>query len=350
VEKLRIKLQKSLLIIPYGGIVMNKVGLLLIISGWLLSLSALAQEAGWINQFDGQTENYSLQREGKTLPVELLRLLNVGDQISVNDKQHSIELNLQGGNQTVKVTYENSPFLIQANHQVPVELSELWKWTTERFNEWHQLLIQKEELKKKQLEQQAKTRGKDSVEPPTMSLLDNKEPDETLQSARLVAGKRSLYLQWQGGTPPYRVKIKKRFDDLLTLTTEKPMVQTEAIIFEVNKSYNVEITDANGGKFLGGFKVVNPESLPTPPEALPINKLPEVVYQTLQAISWLRTQKEGSQEESKPEQEESKPEKSKWVFEAYQQAAALANQYLPAQLLQQALAQGARLNTRGIRG
>lgn len=321
---------------------MNKVGLWIILSGWLLSLSALAQEVGWINQFDGQTENYSLKREGKTLPIDLFKLLEVGDQISVNDKQHGIELNLQGGTQTVKVTYENSPFLIQANHQVPAELSELWKWTTERFGEWHQLLIQKEELKKKQLEQEAKTRGEDSAKP-TMSLLDNKEPDETLQSARLVAGKRSLYLQWQGGTPPYRVKIKKRLDELLTLTTEKTMVQTEAITFEVNKSYNVEITDANGGKFLGGFKVVNPESLPTHPEALPINKLPEVVYQTLQAIFWLRTQKEGDQEKSKPEE-------SKWVFEAYQQAAALANQYLPAQLLQQALAQGARLNTRGIRG
>jgi len=316
---------------------MNKVGLWIIISGWLLSLSALAQEVGWINQFDGQTENYSLQREGKTLPVDLLQLLEVGDQISVNDRQHSIELNLQGGNQTVKVTYENSPFLIQANHQVPAELSELWKWTTERFNEWHQLLMQKE-----QLEQAAKTRGKDSKEPTIMPLLANEKPGPELQSAILVAGKRPLYLQWHGGTPPYRVTIKKRLEELLTLTTEKNTIQTEAIIFEVGKSYHVEITDANGGiPFKGGFRAVSSENLPTSSEALPINKLPEVVYKTLQAV-WLTTQKEINQE--------GKPEESKWLFEAYQEVAALANQYLPAQLLQQALAQGAGLNKRGIRG
>ncbi len=313
---------------------MNKIGLWVIISGWLLSLSALAQEVGWINQFDGQTENYLLKREGKTLPVDLLKLLEVGDQISVNDRQHSIELNLQGGNQTVKVTYENSPFLIQANHQVPVELSELWKWTTELFGEWHQLLIQKE-----QLEQEAKTRGEDS-KGPIMPLLANLKPDETLQSARLVAGKRSLYLQWQGGTPPYRITIKKRLNELLTLTTEKTIVQTEAITFEANSPYRVEIIDAKNKEFIGGFRAVNPESLPTP-EALLINKLPEIVYQTLQAV-WLTTQKEANQE--------GKPEESKWIFEAYQQVAALANQYLPAQLLQQALAQGAGLKDRGIRG
>ncbi|BAP55500.1 secreted protein [Thioploca ingrica] len=316
---------------------MNKIGLWIILSGWLLSLSALAQEVGWINQFDGQTENYLLKRENKTVPVDLLKLLEVGDQISVTDKQHSIELNLQGGNQTVKVTYENSPFLIEANHQVPAELSELWKWTTKRFDEWHQLLIQKEELKKKQLEQEAKTRGEGSAKSPTMSLLANEKPDVTLQSAYLVAGKRPLYLQWHGGTPPYRVTIKKRLDELLTLTTEQTMITTEAITFDANSPYRVEIIDAKNNAFKGGFRAVNPESLPTHPEALPTNKLPEVVYQTLQAI-WLTAQKEGNEEESK------------WIFEAYQQIAALANQYLPAQLLQQALAQGARLNTRGIRG
>ncbi len=315
---------------------MNKVGLLLIISGWLLSLSALAQQdVGWINQFDGQSENYLLKRADKTLPVNLLTLLAVGDQISVNDKQHSLELNLQGGIQTVKVTYENSPFLIQANHKVPAELSELWKWTTERVDEWNQLM----QVAHHEQIAQSKTRGEILSETkPSMPLLANEKPDETLQSARLVAGKRSLYLQWQGGTPPYRVKIKKRFDELLALTTEQTMIKTEAIAFEANSPYRVEIIDANNKEFIGGFRAVNSENLPTHPEALPINKLPEVVYQTLQVV-WLITQREGKQEESK------------WVFEAYQQAAALANQYLPAQLLQQTLAQlGTKLKVRGIRG
>ncbi|NJO16651.1 MAG: hypothetical protein HC877_13170 [Thioploca sp.] len=313
---------------------MNKVGLLLIISGWLLSLSALAQQdVGWINQFDGQSENYLLKRADKTLPVNLLTLLAVGDQISVNDKQHSLELNLQGGIQTVKVTYENSPFLIQANHKVPAELSELWKWTTERVDEWNQLM----QVAHHEQIAQSKTRG-ENLSGPFMPLLANVKPDKTLQSARLVAGKRSLYLQWQGGTPPYRVKIKKRIDELLALTTEQTMIKTEAIAFEANSPYRVEIIDANNKEFIGGFRAVNSESLPIHSEALPTNKLPEVVYQTLQAI-WLTTQKEGNQEESK------------WVFEAYQQAAALANQYLPAQLLQQTLAQlGAKLTDRGIRG
>jgi hypothetical protein len=332
---------------------MNKVGILIVISGWLLSLSTLAQEVGWINQFDGQAENYLLQRENKALPVTLLMLLKVGDQISVNDKQHSIELNLQGGIQPIKVTYENSPFLIQASHQVPTELSGLWKWTTERVDEWHQLLIAQQE----QLEQ-SKTRGEPPSEGPIMPLISNIKPDETLQSARLVAGKRPLYLQWQGGTPPYRVIIKQRLNELLTLTTERTEITTETVNFEVGKYYNVTIIDAENLRFIGGFKVVSPENLPTYPELLPVNRLPPVIYQTLQAI-WLATPKESTVEEIKAEEiqpkegtqpEKTQPEESKWIFEAYQQAAALANHYLPAQLLQQALAQGARLKGRGIRG
>lgn len=326
---------------------MNKVGIWIVISGWLLSLSTLAQEVGWINQFDGQAGNYLLQRENKALPVTLLMLLKVGDQILVNDKQHSIELNLQGGIQPVKVTYENSPFLIQASHQVPAEMNELWKWTTGRFDEWRQLLI----VQQKQLEQ-SKTRGEPPSAKPIMPLLSNIKTDETLQSARLVAGKRPLYLQWQGGTPPYRVTIKQRLDELLTLTTDKTVITTEAINFEVDKPYRVEITDANNQEFIGGFRVISPEKLPTYPGSLPISRLPQVVYQTLQAI-WLAAQQEIKAKETQTEgtqTEKNQPEESKWIFEAYQQAAAVANHYLPAQLLQQALAQGARLKDRGIRG
>ena len=327
---------------------MNKVGIGIVILGWLLSLSTQAQEVGWINQFDGQASDYLLQREDKTFPVTLLMLLKVGDKISVNDKQHSIELNLQGGIQSVKVTYENSPFLIQASHQAPAELSGLWKWTTERVDEWHQLLMAQAE----QLEQ-SKTRGESKSTGPIMPLISNVKPDETLQSARLVAGKRPLHLQWQGGTPPYRVIIKQRLDELLTLTTDKTEITTEAINFEGDKSYHVKIIDANNLSFTGGFRVVSPENLPTYPESLPVNRLPPIVYQTLQAI-WLATQKDPKVEATLVDKEtpaqETQPDGSKWIFEAYQQAAALASQYLPAQLLQQALAQGAKLKVRGIRG
>ncbi len=313
----RLDWQEHLLNIPCGGAIMTKVGIFwIVVSGWFLSLSGFAQEAGWIDNFDGQSEHYLLKRQDETLPVTLLTVLKVGDQISVNDEQHLIELNLQGGTHSVKVTHENSPFLINLEQQVPANLDGLWKWTKQRLNEWQQLTQA----------ESAKTDPK--LVAPTIPLLENMK-----QSAILVAGKRPLYLQWYGGTPPYRVQIKKRHDELLTVISAETAIKTEDLNFEADNAYRVEITDANDKVFIGGFRVVALENLPNDSKTLPTDNLSDVVRQTLQA-TWLAQQ-----------------EQQKWIFEAYQQAAKLANQYLPAQLLQQALARGEEKQTkRGIRG
>jgi len=336
---------------------MKKICVGLVLLGWLLTFSAIAQnadwnnslddklktfddkpktsllelgsdqtvpvpvalDAGWVNHFDGIPNNYLIKRGSETIQVGLFTVLQVGDEISVNDKQHTIELNLRGGTQPVWVTSQNSPFVVEQNSLVPTEREPLWAWIKQRFSDWHKITqqVQSDEdiaLPQKKL---------------TIPLLKNvKGP------ARLVAGKRTLHLQWYGGNSPYRVVIYQRRDMLLSQSNLlEPVMDTELLTFEAGKPYRVMLFAATG-QFMGGFRAFEPEQMPNYPEVLADANLPENLRRTLQA-TWLVMQ-----------------EKGQWIFEAYQQVAPLTN-YRAAQILKEALARGVDrevIRDRGIRG
>ena len=274
---------------------------LLILVGWLFSFVATAQEAGWINHFNGQPENYSLKRGDQSLPMAFLQILQVGDIIEVKDKQE-VTLNLVGGTQLFKVTVENSPFQVETSHQVPASLESRWTWIKEQLNRWHQLT----------------------------NLVDSKSDESTMlsmpllanvkQPAILAAGQRVLYLQWHGGKPPYRAQVKQRREQLWEVTTEKTQIETTPINLEAKRSYRVIITDAGGRLFLGGFRVVNANEVPSDSILSKSDQEIDEVYQTLLA-TWLAFQ-----------------EKGKWRFEAFQRVAQIPHSV--AKLLRQALAKG----------
>lgn len=274
---------------------------LLILAGWLFSFVATAQEAGWIDHFDGQPENYNLKRGDQSPPVALLQILQVGDIIEVKDEQEVI-LNLVGGTQLFKVTAENSPFQVEASHQVPVSLESRWSWLKEQLNRWHQLINPVDSKS-------------DESTMLSMPLLANVK-----QPAVLAAGQRVLYLEWHGGKPPYQVQVKQRREQLWEVTTEKTQVQTTPINFEIRSSYRVIITDAEKNLFLGGFRVVDANEVPSDSILSKSDQETDEVYQTL-LVTWLVFQ-----------------EKGKWRFEAFQRVAQISHSV--AKLLQQALAKG----------
>lgn len=310
---------------------MKKACISIILLGWLWSVHAIAQDAGWINYFDGTPENYQIKRGNETVPIGLFTVLQVGDEISVNNQRNAIELRLDGGIQEVKVTKENSPFQIGMDNQVPPLLNKQWMRIKALFNDWLKFMQSDSDKAAKN----GSEHPDDCASPPrkpVVSLLDGVEG-----SAFLIPGERSLHLQWYGGKPPYRVLLQQRRNRLLTKISLTPAIETKVINFEANKSYRVTIFDAKGEFFMGGFRVVEPTKVPTMPEALQealqkVN-LPDDLRQTLQAI-WLVVQTGDN-----------------WIFEAYQQLVQLTN-YPPAQLLKKVLSQKQEgsLCNRGLRG
>jgi len=293
--------------------IMKKVGIWIVLLSVLWSVHALAIDAGWINSFDGEHENYLIKRGNERVPVGILTVLQIGDEISVNTAQHSIELILRGG--TVQVTHENSPFQIDVDHQLPK--GEMSSWVKQCLDGWHELTHAKVDKA-----------GKEAL---SMPLLANVKG-----TAVLIAGKRLLYLQWYGGIPPYQVQIKQRKKVLLTQETFVPVIKTEAITFEANTSYRVVLADANHQEFTGGFRVVKSVKLPIYPKLSP--KLPDNFSRLLQATC-LAMEKEKNGELS-----------GQFFFEAYQQVSEIIG-YLPAKMLKEALAQGETLmRSRGVRG
>jgi len=295
----------------------TKVSVSLVFLGWLLSVSTFALDAGWVDHFEGKSDYYLIKRDNEIVSVNLFTVLQVGDKIVVNKQHKTIILGLRGGTQFVQVTSENSPFKVSDKYQVPDELETLWIWTRQYLHEWQKLT----QLVVKLSENQPiiSTMPKK----PILPLLLNKE-----ESAALVAGQRSLYLQWYGGKPPYQVHIQQRRHIMFSKTSVLPTIQMDSLTFDANKSYSVKIVDVNGFVGRGGFKIA--DEMPFEPKTSEVN-WPDNFRRTLQA-TWLAKQENG-----------------KWMFEAYQQIAHLTD-YQPAQLLKQALPYLQKLNSRGIRG
>lgn len=292
---------------------MKKISVSIALLGWWLTAQVMAQDAGWINHFDGKPANYQIVRGNETLPIRFFTVLQVGDEISVNNNQDCITLSLRGGTQIVQITSENSPFQVDNASQVPEKFAKLWTWTKQQLSDWHKIT------------QSVKSR--EFSEELTMPLLQNIK-----HQASLIAGKRALHLQWRGGKPPYQVQIKQRRKLLLTQISYTTAIETEAMNFKAGKPYRLVVTDAEGQIFIGGFRVFAPAQLASYPQISEDGNLPDYIRRTLQA-TWLVMQEDG-----------------KWIFEAYQQAAWLM-EYQPAQLLKEALAvPGDKMLIRGLRG
>ncbi|MDM8566226.1 hypothetical protein QUF74_11335 [Candidatus Halobeggiatoa sp. HSG11] len=289
---------------------MKNFGILLTL---LWSINLIAADAGWINNFDGNQDSYLIKRNNEVISTTVFKVLQVGDIISVNNKRHFIELYVNGGEKVVTVKQQNSPFTITESDKVPALSTELWVWMKERFNDWHKL------TKSLTVSNSSKTLN--------MPLLSN-----TVETVALIAKDRTLYLQWDGGQMPYTVEVQKRLNSVTTKNSSSTMVKMDSIKLDANSSYRIKVLDSKGQSFMGGFKTVELTKMPVN-KAVLNSKLPIEVRQTLQAI-WLAKQNNG-----------------KWVFEAYQQIAPF-NNYQPAKLLKDALANGkkSKQKYRGIRG
>lgn len=209
---------------------------------FLVTVNVNAEEAGWIGSFDGKSEHFVLERGDETIPVTPLTGLLVGDEITIKDKNARIQLMLQGGNKLVEVTYKNSIFRITEDGKVPSPLDKFWKSVRKFLHYWY--------------------KSTPENTPPTPAGL-NKGDEKQLpniawlnRKSRLVAGKRSLLLQWQNGKPTFKVKVTHKETVLWEGTTENSWIMTGSINFEAKKFYRVTVTDSESKNGIRGFKAV----------------------------------------------------------------------------------------------
>ena len=226
--------------------ILNKPAIFVILASCLTTVHAApSEEAGWINAFDGKPEHYTLTRGKKTMPVAPLAMLLVGDEIVVKDKCYRIELTLQGVAEHVVVTHNNSPFVVTEKGKVPSAMGEFWKSFKGFMSYWYKSTPEDVPSVSAGL-----VKG-DEKQSPSMPWLSN--------YTRLIAGKRSLWLQWQYGKPPFKVQLThwKQTKPLLEVdTVATSWVRTTAINFEAKKNYRVTVIDANRKKIIRGFRAV----------------------------------------------------------------------------------------------
>lgn len=144
------------------------------------------------------------------------------------------------------------------------------------------------------------------------------------QEQQLVAGERVLYLAWEGGKAPFTLTLEHAGNAQVLATKSQTQWIRQKVSLSLGK-YQLLLQDAQTKEAVKyPFTVVT--QLPSSPDELnPVN-LPADNLRSLTQAAWLASQEEG-----------------KWIWEAYQQVVALADNYPPARLVKTALEQGQRM-------
>ena len=259
---------------------------------------------------------FHVLRQGEQLDVTPMMPLYEGDQVYVlnatnnvlKDKQNYINLRL-GDQQLVKVTDQNSPYLVakaDTNHLIPSQLlASISPWFKSLYQ--HSVKIKQPDTKIPQ---------RDDF---TMPLLAQSK-------AQLITGERSLHLAWQGGKAPYWVQVFSEHDQKNPFLIQHK-VPTRQLQFEkrllVPGYYRVIVISVDGSwrSTQADFHVVKdlPSTLQKVEAEIQASSLSKPAKQTMFA-AWLAQTDNGE-----------------WQFEAYQRIVSIAATYQPALLIKEAL-------------
>jgi hypothetical protein len=259
----------------------------------------------WVKDFNGQPDQYVLQRNGKNLGIRHYLVLKKGDQIRVEKGQ---ELNLESDDgQIVVVKSSNSPYLVQDEGKAPGVLTNLVSWAGEWLN----------------------AKVEDGTAQPVVSLVTRAEitpiimPLVQVQPTKLMADTRSLHFIWEGGDPPYRVQLMSQDNKTMVLDQDglkEPRYDSPSVTLNPG-SYRLKVNDHDRNIEVE-LEVVANQDLPKPPSELSAG-IDDSAKETLYAL-WLSAY--GKQ----------------WMLEAYQRAVLWENRYPPAQWLMYSLEKGVR--------
>jgi hypothetical protein len=272
----------------------------------LLAASMTVSAATWIVDFTGEPENFRLERGNQTIPVEIYRQLQPNDRLFVLVDDSSISLKQDDGS-SIEIQKSNSPYVIQDQGKPPAApdnfLHACRTWLTrQRLEEADRPVIG------------IYTRG-DPVPPISLPLAP-------AAKVRLSAGTRPLYLAWQGGEPPYQVRLTNAAGKELWKQTgiAAPGGNTQpfrtAPVSLKPGQYRLIISDDAKRQVIVAVEAVS--AIPLPPSATLAGITDADIRQTLEAL-WLVSQGEA------------------WWLEAYQRVMPVEAQHRPARLLRYSL-------------
>lgn len=278
------------------------------LDGWAADGQAIA----WVVDFEGAREGYRIQRQGASVPITFFMRLLEGDEIIVEKPGGKVRLVLENG-RGLDVVRTRGAFVVRRGGAPATLTINFLDWAAGWFRTWSD-----EGSRPTSINIRGRA-GRDLSAP----LLAHPIP-------QVVAGRRQLFLAWQGGEGPYRVRVTRhdKSDPVVSIDRwEESWVKASGLDLEPG-GYAVEVKDSTGKGASGRFEVVRgpapqPHSLVHDTFGGDIS--PSPAYQTVLAL-WLATQGNGQ-----------------WRLEAYQRASELAEiGYPPARLLRDGLERGQR--------
>jgi hypothetical protein len=283
----------------------NKLYLSLILAACTFNASATQPpQVGYIDNFDGAFTDYAIKRGDQTIPMAVYAPLYPGDFIHISEN-HTIDI--RQCNEVRTITHQDSPYPVQSKQCNVIGLTDNIWLAIKDFVKYIVTIVPNPPYH---------VHTKSETESLTIPLLES----TFFTIPTLKAGKRALALQWFGGQSPYQIQITTADKKVLWQTeTKAQSVTTEQIDLQAGQTYWLIITAANYTKHPTELEFEVVTKLPDYPAPLQEQALPENMRRTLQA-AWLVKQNS-----------------IKWSFEAYQQAADLAENYGPARELQKAL-------------
>lgn len=270
----------------------------------------LAQEIAWVEQVTDPGGAIALMRDGSRLPIKPYTPLRAGDEIVVGEPAATLVIGSPDG-RSVRVTAVQSPFRLTATRNAPTVSGNALRWV-------HGLFASKER----------------SAGPALRSLSVRSAPEEALDlpylgdQLFLLAGKRSLYISWSGGQPPYRLRLIRERDQQIVVNAGIPQM-TQLITPETDLpvgDYRLEIGDQTGATYETRLQVLPGQAQPVFPDAGALGGLPADTARLILA-SWLASVEDG-----------------RWAMESMQQLHALRQSLPVAEEVLRRVSSGARLH------
>jgi len=263
----------------------------LILLAGLFTSQTQAQEIGWINSIEGESDSIRLLRQGHSDPVKPFTTLRAGDQLQIGDSRSAVVIGTPDGKNR-RIGAAQSPFTVSAPGNAPSMQGNVFKWVSGLFP----LGAKKETTLALS---SMSTRGANTA-PLAVPYLTRR----FLVEART----RQLYLSWSGGTPPFRLRLVSQTDgkDIIALVGigERHVLAPRRELAEGN--YLLEISDAADNVFEDLLRAVPAANLPVFPEPAGLAGLDPNTARIIEA-GWLGTTENG-----------------RWVIEAIQRLHELA--------------------------
>ena len=269
---------------------------------------------GYIDTINGPPNAFSLtDSNGNNKLLAPGTPLEKGDRITIGkpNQKNSITLILNGKTKTIKFTsYKH--YIVSGYNRKPDSWTE--SFLKKSANWLRSVWIYDSNDKAATI-----TRSTKSYQHPLLRM-------PLLKNAKLLAGKRKLYLGWYGGKPPFKVQLlNKNGKKITSYNTIKQNIHFLKRRFRAGQRYQILITDAKQNQVRGKFKVVA-QSILSYPQAKKIkhSRLLKRQFKKTLLATWLASLNNGE-----------------WMLEAYQQVAEI-HHYYPAELVKKGLILGSR--------